>query len=530
MTSTFCLAQEDAWVYLNDKPSSASFIASPLTMLTQDALDRRSSQSIALDIKDVPVEASYIVAIENSTGITVKAKSKWLNALHVQGTQASIELLKNLSMVNSVDYADKTLNKSKCKKRRVDQKFGQVLESNTIDYGLAENQINMLSGEFLHNLGYTGTNMRIAVIDAGFKGVESFSAFSKLHDSNNLNGEILGGYDFVNRNTDFYVDTGSTHGLSVLSTIGGFIENQFVGTAPDALYYLFVTEDPINETPLEESLWVEAAERADSLGVDVINTSLGYTTFDDASYNYTYSDMNGNTTFITRGAEIATSRGMMIVTSAGNSGGDSWHYIGAPGDANSVLTVGAVNPTENTASFSSYGPTSDNRVKPEVLAQGESAYVINSLGNIALSSGTSFSSPIMAGVVTCLWQAFPTKSVSEIKDIIIQSSDIYNLPTAQRGYGIPDFQEVFEILSLDKNTFQAISVYPTIVERTFTIGFNGNVSKFKGTIRDTSGKLVKKIECLNVKEDIDISFLESGIYFLELVFNQRTQTLKFIKK
>jgi hypothetical protein len=531
ISSTVFGQEEDAWVYFKDKPSSASFLSSPLTMLTQRALDRRTNQSISLDIKDVPVEASYVNAISNTAGITIKARSKWLNALHIRGTKIDIDLLKNLVIVDSIDFADKTLNKSRIKNKRNDNdKFGEVLESDVIDYGLASNQIEMLDGDFLHDLGYTGLNVHIAVLDAGFKGVETFSAFSNLHDSNNLNGEILGGYDFVNRNSDFYLNTGSTHGLSVLSTMAGFIENQFVGTAPDAQYYLFVTEDAPNETPLEESLWVEAAERADSLGVDIINTSLGYTTFDDSAYDYSYTDMNGETAFISKGAEIATSRGMMIVASAGNSGSASWHYIGAPGDAKSVLTVGSVDSIENSSNFSSYGPTSDNRVKPEVLAQGGSTYVINSSGNIATSNGTSFSSPVMAGMVACLWQVYPNKTVSEIKDLIVQSSDIYANPTAQRGYGVPNFQDIYNTLSLEKNSFQAISIYPTIVENIFRINFNGNVVQFKGCIKDLSGRLVKKIENIKGIDEVDVSTLRPGLYFLELEFNHKKCTLKLIKK
>ena len=523
--------QEHAWIYFKDKPSSTTYLSNPLTMLTQRALDRRTNQSIVLDIKDVPLEASYVSSIANSSGITVKARSKWLNALHVQGTKTNIDLLVNLSMVDSIDYADKTLNKSKVSKKiKKNDKFGSIELNNSLDYGSAENQIDMLHGDYLHDLGFTGTGIQIAVLDAGFKGVETFAAFSNLLDTNNSNGEILGGYDFVNRNTNFYLDTGSTHGLSVLSTMGGYLMNQYIGTAPNAQYYLFVTEDPPNESPLEESLWVEAAERADSLGVDIINTSLGYTTFDNSSYDYSYADMNGKTAFITRGAELAASKGILLVNSAGNSGNDSWHYIGAPADASSVLSVGAVASNEAIASFSSFGPTSDNRVKPEVLAQGQLVYVINSAGNVVTSNGTSFSSPIMAGMSACLWQAFPDKTAQEIKNLIVQSSDIYTNPTDQRGYGVPDFQSIYEVLSVKKHALEAVTIYPTIVENSFKIHFNKNGGPVSGSLINISGVTVLEIDNDSANNKVDISNLPSGIYFVELKNKYKKTVLKLIKK
>jgi len=529
-TSFMNAQQEDAWVYFVDKPSSATFLANPLTMLTQRSLDRRTRQAIVLDLKDVPLEASYVSSIANATGITVKARSKWLNAVHVRGTQANINLLLNLASVSSIDFGDNSLNKAEKKKNKKRQKFEKIRKISTLNYGQTASQVEMLNGDFLHDLGYTGNTMHIAVIDAGFKGVDTFSAFSRLQDANMANGEILGGYDFVNRNTNFYANTGSTHGLSVLSTIGGYIDSQFIGTAPDAQFYLFITEDAANESPLEESLWVEAAERADSLGVDVVNTSLGYTTFDDSSYDYSYSDMNGTTAFISRGAEIAFSRGMLLVTSAGNEGNDAWKYISAPADAPSVLTVGAVDAAEVIANFSSFGPSSDNRTKPEILAQGKNVYVINSSGNIGLSNGTSFSSPVMAGMVACLWQAFPMKKATEIRQIIIESADLYSNPTAQRGYGIPDYEVIYNTLSVSENTYNSVGILPNPVQSKFKVQFKGNVVKYQLKIIDVSGKVLMERSVSSSAPYVDISNLNSGMYFAEITFNLKKRTLRLIKK
>ena len=446
---------EDAWVYFNDKPSETTFTDNPLSMLTQRALDRRTRYNIALDFKDVPLEATYVSQVKNSAGITIKARSKWLNALHVQGTKIDIDDLVNLSFVNSVDYANKSLNaggkSSKIKKVIQTNKTLDILTD--YNYGNGANQIEMLNGDVLHQNNFTGEGMQIAVIDAGFPNVDTFSAFQRIRDNN----QILGGYDFVNRNENFY--TGYYHGMAVLSTIAGYIDNEFIGTAPDADFYLFISEDVDNETPLEESLWVEAAERADSLGVDVINTSLGYSTFDNSNYDYEYADMDGQTTFISRGAEIASSRGMIVVNSAGNEGNSAWHYISAPADATSVLSIGAVDAAGTIAGFSSYGPTSDGRIKPDVCAQGANVYIINSSGNIATSNGTSFSSPVLTGVITCLWQAFPEKTNVEIIQFVKESSHLYASPTSQEGYGIPNFQTVYNLLSFDVNDVDGDGVF-----------------------------------------------------------------------
>ncbi|WP_152287427.1 S8 family serine peptidase [Flavicella marina] len=520
---------EDAWVYFKDKPSEASFLNNPILMLSQRSIDRRVKQGIAIDSKDVPVESSYINQITAASGIVVKAKSKWLNALHIQGTESDIQALLSLNIVSLVEFCDTSLNKAQFKKRN---KFliEKTVENTSIDYGVTQNQVEMLQGDFLHELGYTGKGLQIAVLDAGFKGVESFAAFSKLHDNNMDNGEILGGFDYLNRTNNFYVNTGSTHGLSVLSTIAGFLENQFVGTAPDAQFYLFVTENPSSESTLEESLWVEAAEKADSLGVDIINTSLGYTTFDDSSYNYTYADMNGATTFISRGASVAGSKGMLLVTSAGNEGNSSWKFISAPADVASVLTVGAVDANEIIASFSSFGPTADMRVKPEVLAQGRNVYVINSLGNIALSNGTSFSSPIMAGMSACLWEAFPNKTAEQIKQLIVSSGDLFQNPTDQKGYGVPDFQSVYNSLSVSNTSSKKNKLFPNPVDSQFIISTETPVVYDSILIRNVLGKTIKVIVNHPSDQTIDISELTPNIYFVEFKLYGEKRLVKIVKK
>ena len=467
----FCvtaIGQEDAWVYFTDKPNASTYLNNPTSILSQRAIDRRLKQNITLDTRDAPIEQMYYDAIKNTSGISVMAKSKWLNAIHVRASETVIEdLMNTFSFVASIDFANKLLNNRGTSQQQQANHLDKLTTHQDFNYGNATNQIEMLKGDYLHQQDFTGEGMIIAVLDAGFPNVNTLGAFQRLRDKN----KILGGYNFVERSSNFYAR--NSHGTHVLSDIGGYIEGQFVGTAPDASFYLFITEDHQRENPLEESLWVEAAERADSLGVDVINTSLGYSTFDDSSYNYTYADMNGQTTFITRGAEAAASRGMLLVNSAGNSGNSAWFYITAPADAVSILTVGAVNASGNLVSFSSRGPTSDNRTKPDVMAQGSSSAIVNYVSGVPVgASGTSFSSPIMAGVVACLWQAFPNKTASEIIEVVKMSGDRAATPDNNYGYGIPDFQLAFTRL-MDENdiALSDVMVYPNPVSNQLTFTF-----------------------------------------------------------
>jgi hypothetical protein len=319
--------------------------------------------------------------------------------------------------------------------------------------------------------------------------------------------------------------------MAVLSTIAGYVENQFVGTAPDAKFYLFISEDSSQESPLEESLWVEAAEKADSLGVDVINTSLGYTTFDNPKYNYSYNDMDGKTTFISRGAEIAFSRGMILVNAAGNEGSSSWHYISAPADATSVLSIGAVDATGTIANFSSYGPTSDGRIKPDVDAQGANVYIIDSSGNIATSNGTSFASPIMTGSITCLWEAFPNKTNAEIIQMVKESSSLYANPTAQEGYGIPNFASVYNLLDVEtvENNSNQVTIFPNPIQDKINFKFPKNSDKLEITIVNLLGKTMIHQFIFKEKPVMNISYLPSGLYMLQFVYNDKISTIKILK-
>lgn len=530
LVSISSFSQEDAWVYFTDKPNAAAFLADPLTMLTQRALDRRTAQGIAITTNDVPIHQPYINQITAATGITVKAKSKWLNCLHIRGSVADINALSSLTFVDHIEFANASLNTSgKIKNSNVSNKE-QVINKQmdvevTFAYGTSANQIQMLNGHLLHQANYTGTGKIIAVLDSGFINVNSTQPFERLF-TNNL---ILGGYNYVSQSTNVYAL--HNHGTMVLSCMGGYTEGQLVGTAPDAQYYLFVTEDVTSENPVEESYWVEAAEEADRLGVDIITSSLGYFGYDNPSYSYTYSDLTGNSAFASRGANIAFSKGIIVVASAGNSGATANPYIGVPAEATNVLAIGAVQANENYAAFSSIGPSFDGRVKPDVMAQGQNAYVATTAGSITAASGTSFSGPIMAGMIASFWQAVPSLTNQQVVNLVKQSSDRFNLPTFQYGYGIPDFQLAIANAALDVNeaTSSNFVVYPNPTKGTISFSIPDGFLNFKIMIYNSLGQIVLEQNINQSNPTLSLENLNSGVYFYKIASANTTQTGKIIK-
>lgn len=524
LLSSVMFSQEDAWVYFKDKPNAQSFLDTPSKMLSLRALERRAHQKIPLDLTDAPIEETYINQIKISTGITIKAHSKWLNAIHIRGTQTDITALKSLSFVDKVSFANKTLNTTS--KKVAENKTFKTKNKfkTTIDYayGNSANQIQMLNGQVLHQQNYTGSGKIIAVLDAGFPNVNTVEPFKRLRDNN----QILGGYDFVSRNENFY--SGDDHGTMVLSTMGGYKENALVGTAPDASYYLFITEDDNSENPIEESLWVEAAEKADSLGVDIITTSLGYFEFDNANYSHTYSDMNGTTNFISRGAEIAFSKGIMVVVSAGNEGATAEPHIGAPADAVSVLTVGSVNSSKVRSGFSSIGPSFDGRIKPDVMAQGSATVLSDVNGNIVTSNGTSFSCPVMAGMIACLWQANPSKTNKEIRQMILESSDKYLTPNNNYGYGIPNFGATLAVENFLASA--DFSVFPNPVKTSISFLFSNGASSALVSVYSVLGQKLVEKQITNQDASLSLESLSTGIYFFTFDAEGLHKTGKIIKQ
>ena len=522
----YSFAQQDAWIYFSDKENVEQSLLNPISILTQKAIDRKSAHNIIIDERDVPVNEFYISQLKSQTGITVLAKSKWFNAIHVRGLQTEIEALSSLNFVHSIDFADKSLNSARSLQHQ--NKFEIEEELTNFNYGNALNQIEMFNGDELHLADYSGSGITVAVLDAGFPNVYNMDSFQRLIEA----GKILGTYDFVDRDNDVYTNTTSSHGTLVLSDMAGYVQDQFVGTAPDASYYLFITEDAPNENPVEESYWVEAAERADSLGVNVINTSLGYTTFDNPNYNYSTADMDGNTAFISRGANIAFEKGMLLVNSAGNSGNSSWGIVGAPADASGVLSVGAVDANGNYASFSSRGDGTQPSQKPDVVAQGQASYVITQNDIITTANGTSFSSPILAGGVVCLRQALPTLTNSQIMQLVRESASQYNNPDNLLGYGIPNLQLALSnglsLVDFDGQEL-VLKIYPNPVSDEIFLSVPQD-EKVSINIFDILGKLVVDSYFDNIKNSVNVSTLSKGIYIAKLQSGNQSNTIKLIKE
>ena len=520
-------SQEDAWVYFNDKPNAASQLNAPLNFLTQRALDRRTNQGIALNVNDVPINQPYIDQITAANGITVKAKSKWLNCLHIRGSVANINALTLFAFVNHVHFADDALNAKMANPNQPIPINKQLDVTTTFNYGDSQNQIQMLNGHLLHQANYTGTGKIIAVLDSGFINVNTTAPFQRLF-TNNL---ILGGYNYVNQSTNVYAL--HNHGTLTLSCMGGFVDGELVGTAPDAKYYLFVTEDVAEENPVEESYWVEAAEEADRLGADVISTSLGYFQYDNPNYSYQYSDLTGNTAFASQGANIAFTKGMVVVASAGNSGGNvaPFNHVGVPAEATNVLAVGAVRFDETYATFSSIGPSFDGRVKPDVMAKGLAAVVANTAGTIQTASGTSFSCPIMAGMIASFWGAVPNLTNQQIVNFVKQSADRFTTPNEQFGYGIPDFQLALQnaLLSTNENQQTQFQFFPnptssavTFINRDFVVG---NTIHFYNNL----GQLVLSKVIENSVQTVSLESLNSGVYYFTIATSNRNFQGKIIK-
>lgn len=450
-------AQDLVFIQFTDKPNAGTYFANPTLMLTQKALDRRLKYNIDLDIKDVPVEITYINEVED-LGIQTVQISKWFNGIFAWCTEAEILQLESLNFVEEVKSFVRNEDAAFTENQEDEWEYTfETVENGLLntDYGHTSTQINQIKLEHLHNLGFTGEGISIAVLDNGFLGVDTVDGFAYIRD----NDQIKGVYNFVHDNEDVY--SHGNHGTVVLSTIAGNIEGQYVGTAIDADFYLFVTEDNSHELPDEEVHWLAAAEWADYLGVDVVNTSLGYSLYDDPKYNYLNSDLDGQTSYISQAAQIAAEKGMMVVVSAGNSGNNQWHYITMPADSEDVFTIGAVDANGNPAAFSSFGPTADGRIKPDVMALGSYATVIRYDGQIGYSSGTSFSSPIIAGAMACLIQAFPDYQPSYLRQKVRESASLFENPEDQMGHGIPDFSWAYEaclgVLDLDE---QKVIIYP----------------------------------------------------------------------
>ena len=437
LLATGASAQQDTLKYrisLKDKAATEYSLKKPEKYLSAKAIERRRKQNLPIDSTDLPVCRKYIDEIRKQ-GVKIVVTGKWDNFVTVSCNDTT--LIDCIAALPFVLSTEKVWISPGAGKPSMATERDSVLNQPTIHpdsiYGRAITQIQMSNGDKLHEAGFKGQGMTIAVIDAGFHNVDKITAMQNIR--------ILGTKDFVNQQADIFAE--SSHGMSVLSCIGMNRPDIMTGTAPEASFWLLRSEDEYSEHLVEQDYWSAAVEFADSVGVDVINTSLGYYSFDDKSKNFKYRDLDGRHALMSRQASHIADKGMILVCSAGNSGAGSWKKITPPGDADNVLTVGAIDKRAVLATFSSVGNTADHRVKPDVVAVGVGSDVIRTDGNQGRANGTSFSSPIMCGMVTCLWQACPTLTAKEVIELVRRSGDRAGFPDNIYGYGVPDMWKAY---------------------------------------------------------------------------------------
>lgn len=517
-------------VKFTDKDQSPYSLFQPEDYLTQRAIERRTRQGIDMDITDIPVDPVYIQGVI-ATGATLIIRVKWINGIIIEtNSQNVLAAITDLIYVSEIVQVNDPLSK----KKSFDKFAGEEsfpLKSTQLDpiYGSAFNQIDMVNGISLHENGYKGDGIVIAILDAGFTNVDTRTIFKSLWDST----QILGTYDFVDPSTNVFSD--HSHGTMVLSVMGGDLPGVFLGTAPEADFWLLRTEDNNSEFIIEEYNWIAGAAFADSVGADIISSSLGYYEFDDDSTSHAWADLDGNTIPVTKGADLAASKGILVVNSAGNEGNKAWKYLIAPSDGDSVLAIGAVYADGLITSFSSYGLETDSRVKPNIVAQGGSTVLANVYADdIQTASGTSFSAPLIAGMMACLWQAKPNANNMELIHAVEQSSSKFSTPDNRYGYGIPDFSSAQLLLNVNDNhsSNNAFLVIPNPVSTDCYIQWNQSENNFESfELIDIQGRIIKN-ELLNNSNGVFKLSLEGynkGIYFLRLKNSSQTQIQKIIK-
>jgi len=541
--SLFAFSQNDTikfWVQFTDKLNSPYSVNYPSSFLSERAILRRTNQNIPIIENDIPVNQFYVDSILNSGNFFLQNKSKWFNAITISTNDSSnINILNTLSFVQqikNVQYAPIHYNDENSYLIS-STKLASLNSSNIAHYpyGKTYKQMNLHQVQRLHEFGFKGQGIHIAVIDAGFLNVNSMRGLEHLF----IDNRILSTRDFVDHEESVYED--HFHGAAVLSIIAGDIPGEYYGSAPKASFHLLRSEDANSELIVEEDNWITAAEYADSVGVDIINTSLGYTHFDDSTQNHSYADLDGNTTRIAIASDIAASKGILLVTSAGNNGNSDWKYISTPADADSILTIAAVNEDGIRGSFSSVGPSADGDIKPNIASVGWDTYYISPWSsNIERGSGTSFSAPMTTGMVACLWQGIPNYTNMQIKKLIEESSSQYSYPDSLIGYGIPNFYEAYRKAtginySAPNNIIEDFYPNPFLNFITFELNSNSSQMIFI-SIKTYLGQLIRTTtQQLEIgKNRTTLNFLEdwkAGVYFISINFeNGDRETIKIIKE
>lgn len=542
-------------VFFTDKNNSPYRNAQPSTFLTQKSLDRRQRQGISLKEHDLPVNPAYVQQVAQA-GATIWYTSRWLNAAVIECDATTLQAVQGLSCIRP--NLDRLLNLRKpgnllntgalesnlavtsesiagqlSEITKVKRSY-QLSRIANLNYGQSGVQNQLLEIDSMHNAGFDGAGMTIAIMDAGFLNVDQHEAFRHMRTG----GNIKGTFDFVT-GTVGNVYRGNSHGGAVLSIMAGYLDGKLIGPAHAADFYLFRTEDAPTEYEIECANWVIAAERADSLGCDLINTSLGYSDFDDPNMNYSLADLDGMRTFMSRAATIAASTGMLLFNSAGNSGTSVvWRgKITVPADADSIVTVGATDVFGTRAFFSSMGPSADGRIKPEVAGPGAQIVVYNPNvpEGIASSNGTSFSSPIVCGLAAGIWQAFPNLTAMELREVLKNSASQAQSPDTLVGWGIPKFSQVRRLITSQPGNLVAKSGIKLLLNPVSggqaiqilapELGWQGSIS-----ITDATGKALHSSQLVlqqNSTADLDWQAPVSGIYMIRAIGKTGMQSQSF---
>ncbi len=510
-------------LYFRDKGENPVNSFSAEDLLSLRAIARRQKAGITFpDFRDFPVDKDYLNQI-SLLGLKLHTTSKWMNtALFKSQSLFDIKILEKLPFVSEVKIV-----KSPGKKTSQNNKLDfQVVQSDLPSF---DRPITMINGYPIHNSGYDGKNVLIAVLDGGFLNVDQISSLNGLRNRNGIKAT----YDFVKKNKNVY--NSSIHGTAVLSVLAGNLPGLIEGTAPGADYLLLKTEDVESEFSCEEDFWAAGAEYADSTGADIISSSLGYFNFDDSTLNYKYSDLDGKTAFVTRAADAAAAKGILIINSAGNERDSFWKHIIFPSDGDSVIAVGAVDGNNTIADFSSAGPSADRRIKPDNTTMGVNVPVQTSLNIIGRSSGTSFSCPVLSGMAACLLQAVPGASNNHIIEVLRSSADRYTHPDSLYGYGTPDL--VLALIKLQNLLFkvpeEGILAYPNPTSGTFEIIFNTPPESFTIEIISFTGKQIYRKEFgVYAGRTLQVTELEKcdeGVYFVRIITGTRIIVRKIIK-
>lgn len=469
-------------VFFKDKANSPYRLNEPEKFLSPRAIERRKKSGIPIDSTDLPVNPAYIKGVlESSPALSFVAKANWSNYIIVKTSDPNS--IQNASLLPYVREIREIYNSEKASKDLMalfmallepknlsDLKGDNIQKLTALNYGQSETQVSMIGANYLHDKGGLGEDIVIAVLDGGFYRVDILPAFQSIRE----NGQILGTWDFVENNDSVYED--NSHGMMVLSIMAGVVDGKLIGTAPKAKYWLLRTEDANTETISEEYNWEAGAVFADSVGADIINSSLGYTKFDNDIGSHTYEDLTGDKAIATKAANMAFEKGILVINSAGNEGSSTWRYIGVPADGKKVMAVGAVKADRTLAAFSSRGPTPDGRIKPDVCAMGEMTTHSNTDGSISKGNGTSFSAPVLSGAAAALWSLNRSATNKQIFEAIVRSADRYNNPDNDYGYGIPNMGTAHLILNNQYeeilNSKPDITVYPNPTNnRTFFVDY-----------------------------------------------------------